>query len=142
MSTHAPVLGAVVPSVVTFLLALFVPAPAAGQAPSRDTTAAAAPVKDLPLTAAQRQAFVGTYSVTLPFGEQTSLRIFEENGALKGQPENDPNSQEGRRLLYQGDNVFRPEGADFVLTFVLENGRATKFTARREDGVMEGTRIP
>jgi hypothetical protein len=141
MSTHAPVLGAVVPSVVTFLLALFVPAPAVGQAPSRDTTAAAAPVKDLPLTPAERQAFVGKYSVTMPHGEQTTLRVFEENGQLKGDAENQQGT--GLRLLYQGDNVFRPEGLqNFVLTFVVENGRATRLTVRREDGVMEGTRIP
>jgi hypothetical protein len=95
-------------------------------------------VKDLPLTAAERQAFVGSYSVTLPFGEQTALRIFEDNGVLKGQPED----QEARRLLYQGDNVFQPEGTpDFVFTFVLEGGRATKFTVRRPDGVMHGIRV-
>jgi hypothetical protein len=80
---QAPVLGDVVRYVVAFLLALVVPASAAGQAPSRDTTAAA-PVKDLPLTAAQRQVFVGKYSVTMPHGEQTTLRVFEENGQLKG----------------------------------------------------------
>ena len=92
------------------------------------------------LTAAQRQAFVGTYAVTLPFGEPRSLRIFEENGVLMAKPEDQP---EAKRLLYQGDNVFRPEGIpDFVFTFVLEGGRATKFTVRRPDGVMQGIRIP
>jgi hypothetical protein len=141
MSARASVLGAVVPCVATLLLVLFVPARAAGQAPSRDTTAAAAPVKDLPLTAAERQVFVGKYSTTLPHGEQTTLRVFEENGQLKGEPENQPG--QALRLLYQGDNVFRPEGlADFVLTFVVENGRATRLTVRRPDGVMEGTRVP
>ena len=126
------------PCTFVLLLALGLPARAASQAQARDTAASSAPVKDLPLTAAQRQAFVGSYSVTLPFGEPTSLRIFEENGVLKGQPED----QEARRFLYQGDNVFRPEGADFILTFVVDGGRATKFTARRPDGVMEGVRVP
>ena len=139
MPTHSGRLGDFVPCAVALLLAFVAPASARAQTPSRDTTTTApAPVKDLPLTAAQRQAFVGTYAVTLPYGEQRTLRVFEEDGVLKGQP----NDNEPRRLLYQGDNVFRPEGADFVLTFVVENGRATKFTSRREDGVMQGTRVP
>jgi hypothetical protein len=129
----------VTPCTFALLLALGLPARAASQAQARDTARTSAPVKDLPLTAAQRQAFVGSYSVTLPFGEPTSLRIFEENGVLKGEPEN----QEARRMLYQGDNVFRPEGVpNFVLTFVVEGGRATKFTGLKPDGVIEGIRVP
>ncbi|OLC46274.1 MAG: hypothetical protein AUH43_14430 [Acidobacteria bacterium 13_1_40CM_65_14] len=119
---------------------LFAPG-AAAQAKPGDTTRAAETVKDLPLTAAQRQSFVGNYSVTLPFGERDLLRIFEENGVLKAHSSRD---QEARRLLYQGDAVFRPEGMpNFVITFVLEGGRATKFTGRRPEleGVMEGVRI-
>jgi hypothetical protein len=127
------------PYAFTLLLVLSLPPCATGQQPVRDTAVASASVKDLPLTAAQRQAFVGSYSVTLPSGEQRSFRIFEEGGVLKGQPEN----QEALRLLYQGDNAFRPEGMpNFTLTFVLESGRATKFTGRRPDGVMEGIRVP
>jgi len=122
-------------------LALGLPTRAAGQEPARDTTAASRPVKDLPLTAAQRQAFVGTYSATLPFGEPGgSLRIYEENGVLMGRLDD---ASEAKRLLYQGDNAFQPEGVPgFVFRFVLENGRATKFTVRREDGVMMGVRVP
>jgi hypothetical protein len=113
---------------------------AVAQARRGDTTRVADSVKDLPLTAAQRESFVGTYSVTLPRGgENDLLRIFDEQGALKAQSMHD---KETRRLLYQGDAVFRPEGIpDFVITFVLEGGRATKFTARRPEGVMEGVRI-
>ena len=133
-----PRLRTLTPCALALLLALGLPARAASQAQARDSAETSAPVKDLPLTAAQRQAFVGNYSVTLPFGEPTSLRIFEENGVLKGEPEN----QEARRLLYQGDNVFQPEGTpDLVFTFVLEGGRATKFTVRRPDGVMHGIRV-
>ena len=101
-------------------------------------------IRDLPLTAAQRQSFVGTYTVTLPIGESGErdlLRIFEENGVLKA---HSPRDQETRRLLYQGDAVFRPEGMpNFVITFVIAGGHATKFTGRRPelDGVIEGVRI-
>jgi len=98
---------------------------------------AADTVRDLPLTAAQRQSFVGTYSVTLPRGGRDVLRVFEENGLLKAH-----SSHENRtgRLLYQGDGTFRPEGSNFVITFVFDSGRATRFTGHREDGVIKGTR--
>lgn len=140
MTAHFRALVNLTPCALALLLALGLPARAAGQEPARDTTATSPPVKDLPLTAAQRQAFVGTYAVTLPFGEPRSLRIFEENGVLMARPDDRP---EATRLLYQGDNVFRPEGVpNFVFTFVLENGRATKFSVPREDGVMVGVRAP
>jgi hypothetical protein len=123
------------PIVLILLFGLFVRASAQQR---RDTTQAADTVRDLPLTAAQRQSFVGSYSVTLPLGGGSVVRIFEENGVLKALSDG-----ETRRLLYQGDAVFRPEGLpDFVLTFVIEGGRATRFTGRRQDGVMEGVRIP
>jgi len=112
---------------------------AAAQSKPGDTTRAAETVKDLPLPAAQRQSFVGIYSVTLPLGGGSVVRIFEENGVLKALSEG-----ETRRLLYQGDAVFRPQGMpNFVITFLLEGGRATKFTGRRPEleGVMEGVRI-
>jgi len=123
----------------TIVLVLgFGPSARASAQQRRDSTRAAADtVKDLPLTAAQRQSFVGSYSVTLPLGGGSVVRIFEENGVLKALSEG-----ETRRLLYQGDAVFRPEGLpDFVLTFVIEGGRATRFTGRRSEGVMEGVRI-
>jgi hypothetical protein len=93
--------------VLMLVFGLSAPA-AAAQAKPGDTTRAAATVKDLPLTAAQRQSFVGSYAVTLPLGESGErdlLRIFEENGVLKAHSLRD---QKALRLLYQGDSVFRP----------------------------------
>jgi len=90
--------------VLVLVFGLSAPA-AAAQAKPGDTRRAAATVKDLPLTAAQRQSFVGSYSVTLPLGGGSVVRIFEENGVLKALSEG-----ETRRLLYQGDGVFRPDG--------------------------------
>ena len=103
------------------------------------STQAADTVADLPLTAAQRQSFVGTYSVTLPMGGQDVLRIFEENGLLKAHSSHENKTG---RLLYQGDGAFRPEGSNFVITFAFDAGRATGFTGRREDGVLKGARMP
>lgn len=108
------------------------------QAQTRDTTRPAV-VTDLPLTAAQRQAYVGVYSVSLPQGEQTMLNVYEENGILMAHPDN---QDESRKLVYQGDNVFLADGdPEFAIVFVVENGRATKFTVRRADGVIQGVRV-
>lgn len=113
------------------LLALALPGRLTAQAPA---------AKDLPLSPAERQVFVGTYHVTLPGGMETDFRVFEENGALEGTP---GNQDETRRLVYQGDNVFLVEGVpDFSLTFTVEHGRATKFILRKEDGSGEGIRVP
>ncbi len=103
------------------------------------STHAADTVKDLPLTAAQRESLVGSYSVILPMGGQDVLRIFEENGILKAHSSHENKTG---RLLYQGDGAFRPEGSDFVITFVIEAGRATSFQGLREDGVLKGARMP
>ena len=139
MTTRSGGLGRLASYVIASLFVLAVPRTVPGQSPSRDTTATAAPAKDLPLTAAERQAFVGTYRISLPHGGERSGRIVDENGVLRMHPDD----AEPRRLLYQGNNVFHPEGLrDFVFTFVVENGRATRFTVRREDGVMEGVRMP
>jgi hypothetical protein len=41
-----------------------------GQQPTRDSAA----VKDLPLTSAQRQSYIGRYATELPGGEKVTLR--------------------------------------------------------------------
>ena len=97
-------------------------------------------VKDLPLTAAQRQTYVEQYTVSLPQGGVTTLSVFEEHGVLKAHP---GNQVETRKLDYQGDNVFLAGGdPDFAFVFVVENGRAAKFTVHRAGGVIQGVRAP
>jgi hypothetical protein len=134
----------VAPCAVTLLLVGFPAHTTTVQAQSRDTTTEVSPpVKDLPLTAAQRHAFVGRYAGTLPFGEERSVRIVEENGVLKAHPDDAEANSPGARLLYQGDNVFRPEGVPgFAMVFVLEHGRATRIIICRRDGVMQAVRVP
>ncbi|HWE42441.1 MAG TPA: hypothetical protein VG432_08045 [Gemmatimonadaceae bacterium] len=124
---------------IVLLLALGLPASASAQTQPRDTTASSPLVREIPLTPAQRQAYAGIYAVTLPQGEQTTLDVYEENGVLKAHP---ANQDESRILVYRGDNEFLAGGdPDFVLIFVMENGRATKFTVRRGDGVIQGRRL-
>ena len=113
-----------------FAVGFLIPALAKGQA--GDTTRMSVAVKDLPLSTANRQSYAGSYTANLPQGGQSSVLVFEENGTLKLRVSD---SDESRRLLYQGDNVFLAENTpDFVLTFVMDGGRATGFTVRKADG--------
>ena len=99
----------------------------------------AAPAGPPALTAAQRQPFVGSYSITTPEGERIPFRIYESEGALLGQP----GTETPVRMVYLGNNSFRTEGQyNYTVTFVLEGGRAARFTARSGDTVLEGVRLP
>ena len=97
-------------------------------------------VQDLPLTASERQRYIGIYSIKPPDPSSRAmrLRIFEENGALMGQmDENLPT-----RMLSQGNDAFRPEAAQvFVVSFNLENGRATAVSMVSPEGKMNGVRL-
>jgi hypothetical protein len=115
------------------------PAPVA--APTAAAPAAATPAAPRPpaLTAAQRQPYLGSYSITTPDGERITFRVFEENGMLKGQPGAEPALQ----LVHEGGDVFRSVGQyEYTVTFAVEAGRATGFTARNQGGVLQGVRIP
>ncbi|MBW3627944.1 MAG: hypothetical protein KY464_01485 [Gemmatimonadetes bacterium] len=117
-------------------------APAAVESPvgaaANPIAAAAAPIQPA-LTAAQREPYLGSYSITTPEGERITFRVFEENGMLKGQPA----AQEALQLIHQGGDTFRTEGQyQYVVTFAIENNRATSFTARNPSGVLQGVRIP
>ena len=121
------------------MTAVVLPGRASAQSQPRDSTASPR-VKDLALAAEQRQSYVGRYTVDLPQGTQTTLRVCEENGQLMALPANEDQS---RKLLYQGDNVFFADGdPHFAFAFVVEHGRATRFTVHRADGVIEGVRAP
>ena len=104
-----------------------------GPRPHRLTT-----VDSRSLTPEQRQGFVATYTLTTPEGAMP-FRIFEQAGALHGQPGDD----EPKRLLYQGDNVFQPEGMpEFTVTFTMEGTKATKFVVKSPEFTLEGVRNP
>jgi len=97
-------------------------------------------VRDLPLTVAERQAYVGTFNATLPQGGGGLVQVYLQGDTLRMRPQGENNAP---RLLYQGGHVFRAEGVpDFVITFVLAQGRATGFAVQKEDGVIQATRVP
>jgi hypothetical protein len=96
-------------------------------------------MKDLPMSAAERASYAGTYSATNPEGNKMTLVIAEENGALVGTM----NGNEGSKLLKQGDAVVRPRSfPDITVTFTVQGDRATKLTMRQGDRVMEMPRVP
>jgi hypothetical protein len=143
MTARPGTLGILARYALVLLLAFGLPARASAQGQVHDTTRTSAAVKDLPLTAAQREGYVGTYVVDLPQGGSGSVRVLEENGALKLWA-SDHGDEKPRRLLSQGDHVFLAENtSDFVLTFVMDGaGRATGFNVRKADpGLIVAVRV-
>jgi hypothetical protein len=124
------------PLAALLALAPCLPAPAAAQEPAP----APAELKEVPLAAEQRAAFVGRYTLTSPDGEPMEFQIWEENGALLARP----NDEEPARLIHLGDNVFTADGhTEFRLTFQLEAGKAKSFSVKRNDEDLgTATRMP
>jgi hypothetical protein len=127
------------PCALVCLLVAGLPVRASAQRQDRDTAAAHVAPKDLPLTPAQRQRYIGTYATELPGGEKVTLRILEENGSLRlwaSAPD------ESRRLYYQGDDVFLMENAPgFVIAFAVLQDVAMKFTVRKPEGELVAIRV-
>ncbi len=120
---------------------LILPATLQGQQPSSNSNPPSTDdIRDLPLTAEERQRYLGTYAVALPDPQQAplQLRIFEAEGELMGEfMGNDPT-----RMLHQGAHVFRPQAAvEFEATFLLSGDRATGISIESPAGPMKGERI-
>jgi hypothetical protein len=121
-------------------LALVLPVTVKAQsAPNTPTTAEANAVKDLPLDRAERQQFVGTYLLSMPGSEGRTMpfRVYEEEGALYGQPL----GGQAMRLMYQGENRFRPEKErESLMTFAVEGGKVIHFSVVTPQGTLQGMR--
>jgi hypothetical protein len=132
-----------VPLAAALALAAVLPSVARAQAESGQPTATAPQpaLKDRRLETAERKLYVGDYTLTMPDGETMPFRIWEVGESLMAQPGDD----EPSRLMYQGDQVFRPEKQTAIaVTFVIEGEKAVRFTAKRDDrdGVIQGVRKP
>jgi hypothetical protein len=98
-------------------------APAASPAPRRDS------LVTRPLSAADREKFVGDYDISLPNGWIMPVLVFVEDDQLMAQPEGDQKSP----LRYLGDDTF---GLDFDptlrLAFEVKEGKVVggKLTQR------------
>lgn len=93
---------------------------AAAQQPQTPQATAQPPA----LTQEQRALYVGVYETATPDGPMR-IHIYEEGERLMGRPDGDDPSP----LLPAGEHRFRPEMAyDALVTFTIENGRASRFT--------------
>jgi len=102
--------------------------------------AAQAQATPAPLTAAQRQAYIGFYELTLP-GPQARkvvLRVYELPDALMGRLGEDA----PQALIYQGNDSFRPQGTSgYLLAFTLSAGHATGVRIASPLGPITGVRV-
>ena len=138
MSPLSRTFSRLIPIAAALSMALALPVVAHAQAGTSAPAEASAP-KDLPLTAAERQQYVGTYLVSAPDGSGQTMpfRVYEEKGALYGQPQ----GGEAKRILYQGQNQFRPEGeGGSVVTFTVQDGKATRFSVTTPHGTLQAVR--
>jgi D-alanyl-D-alanine carboxypeptidase len=95
----------------------------------------------VPLAAADRAKYEGTYDLTRANGSVLPLHVWIEGDALVSQAEGP--GQGKIPLRYLGNDVF---GADFDpsvrLTFTIENGKAAKVRLLQGGGSIEGQRRP
>ena len=139
--SHPSIVARLAPFALALGIVVAAPDVGSAQAPAQPAPAATSEVKDLPLTSAERQKYLGSYTIAIPDGSRLVLRIYEEDGKLMGKPEGD--DDEPSRILYQGDHTFRPEANTAMLvSFTVVGDRATKLTVSREGMAMEGLRNP
>ena len=89
------------------------------------------------LSAREMAQYVGDYTITRPNGTQLQFNVSIDGDRLMGQAPGQPKNE----LIPNGNHVF---SADFDrtvrMTFVVENGRATKLTLRQGGAEMPGVR--
>ena len=93
----------------------------------------------VPLTAADRAKYEGTYEIVTPDGNTMVVKLFSEGDTMMGQPE----GQGKTPLRYIGDDTF---GADFDaslrLRFKVDGGRAVGGTLEQRGASMPVKRRP
>ena len=98
-------------------------------------TQAAAPS----LSAADRDAIVGNYTLQLPGGQALPIKFFVDGTRLMAQAQ----GQEANEIRYLGNYAF---GVAFDpalrFTFTIDAGKATKVTLLQGGATIEGPRVP
>jgi CubicO group peptidase (beta-lactamase class C family) len=98
-------------------------------------TQAAAPA----LSAADRDAIVGTYKLQLPGGAALAIKFFVDGARMMAQGEGQPATE----LRYLGNNAFGVAADPTIrFTFTIAGGTATKVTLLQGGMTMEGPRTP
>ena len=114
-----------------------------GEAPVGRGVAAAPAAPAVPaapsLSAADRDAIVGSYALQLPGGQQLSITFFLEGTRLMGQAQGQPANELKYLGNYSFGVAFDPE---LRFTFTIVAGKATKVTLLQGGGTFEGPRVP
>ncbi|MDB4888952.1 MAG: hypothetical protein JWL61_807 [Gemmatimonadetes bacterium] len=101
--------------------------------------AAAAPASTTSLSAADRDAIVGTYTLQLPTGQSLPIKFFLDGARLMAQAQ----GQDANEIRYLGNYEF---GVAFDpalrFTFTMDAGKATKLTLLQGGARIEGPRVP
>jgi hypothetical protein len=93
---------------------------------------------DLATTADERARIAGTYRLALPNGRTLELRVFERDGKVLAQGQDQPEIP----LRYQGNSTFGASfDASMRLTFA-PGKPAPKVTLRQGGATIDGPRIP
>jgi CubicO group peptidase (beta-lactamase class C family) len=101
--------------------------------------AAAAPASTTSLSAADRDAIVGNYTLQLPTGQSLPIKFFLDGARLMAQAQ----GQDANEVRYLGNYEF---GVAFDpalrFTFTMDAGKATKLTLLQGGARIEGPRVP
>jgi hypothetical protein len=106
----------------------------AGRRPAAPTQAATPS-----LSAADRDAIIGTYNLQLPGGQALPLKVFLDGTRLMAQGQ----GQEPTEMRYLGNYEFGVAFDPAVrFTFTIEAGKATKVTLLQGGAKIDGPRAP
>jgi hypothetical protein len=113
-------------------------APVARRPAGASSAAAAGPAAP-PLSPADRDAIVGSYTLQLPGGQALPIRFFVDGTRLMAQAQ----GQDANEIRYLGNYQF---GVAFDpalrFTFTMDGGKATKVTLLQGGATIEGPRVP
>jgi CubicO group peptidase (beta-lactamase class C family) len=89
---------------------------------------------EVTLTAEERARYIGTYDLG-----QIRFRVFEQDGEVVAEP----TGQRVVRLIYQGDDSFRPDipGTGIFIEFEVVDGRASSMTLHQGGQVILAPRM-
>src|SRR5688572_30212293 len=91
------------------------------------------------LSAADREAIVGNYTLQVPGGQQLPIRFFVDGTRIMGQAQGQPANEIRYLGNYAFGVAFDPE---LRFTFTIVAGKATRVTLLQGGATIEGPRVP
>jgi len=110
-----------------------------GEAPVGRGAPAAGPGAAPSLSAADRDAIIGDYTLQIPGGQQLPIKFFLEGTRLMAQAPGQPANEIRYLGNYAFGVAFDPE---LRFTFTIVAGKATKVTLLQGGATIEGPRVP